>query len=211
MDIEIACRLTIAAIMLVGASIAIPFRRRADRVGGRVPRRADGPGFLTALVVIAVPMMLMPLCFVVHPPLIHWSQLDLPTWVRLGGAPIGAAALILLYRMFSHLGLNVTTTSVPRRDAFLVTTGPYRWIRHPMYAGGLMLLIAYVLLTASWVMAVLVVVASVTIVPVRIRREEANLVTKFGNDYRDYMKRTGRCLPRLRPSAASAAPRERSV
>ena len=204
MDVEIACRLTIASIMLVGAAIAIPFRRRADRLGGRVPRRVDGPGVLAALAVITVPMMLIPVCFLIHPPWMHWSQLDLPTWVRLGGAPIGAAALILLYRMFSHLGLNVTTTSVPRRDAFLVTSGPYRWIRHPMYLGGLMLLVAYVLLTASWVMAVLVVVASVAIVPVRIRREEANLIAKFGNDYRDYMKHTGRCFPRLRPSLSAA-------
>ena len=139
MTVEIACRLTIAAIMLVGISIAVPFRRRADRVGGRVPRSADGPGFLTALVVIAVPMMLMPLCFVVHPPWMHWSQLDLPTWVRLGGAPLGAAALILLYHMFSHLGLNVTTTSVPRPDAFLVTTGPedYFSVRQGLEAKGI--------------------------------------------------------------------------
>ena len=140
-----------------------------------------------------------------------WSLALAATLSLLLTGPVGAAALILLYQMFSHLGLNVTTTSVPRRDATLVTTGPYRWIRHPMMAGGLMLLVAYVLLTASWVLAVLVVVASVTIVPVRIRREEANLVAKFGDDYRNYMKHTGRCLPRLRSSAVSASQRGRSV
>ena len=73
-----------------------------------------------------------------------------------------------------------------------------------MYTAGLMLLISYVLLTASWVMALLVVVVSVTIVPVRIRREEANLIAKFGDDYRDYRMRTGRCLPRLRPTLSAA-------
>jgi protein-S-isoprenylcysteine O-methyltransferase Ste14 len=97
--------------------------------------------------------------------------------------------------MFRHLGLNVTSTSMPRATATLVTTGPYRWVRHPMYSAALVLLVAATLLTANWVVAAGGTVA-IALLVARSRVEEQRLVEKFGEAYREYQRSTGRFLPR---------------
>jgi protein-S-isoprenylcysteine O-methyltransferase Ste14 len=80
-------------------------------------------------------------------------------------------------------------------DHELVTTGPYRWIRNPLYTAGALLLFGLGLVSASWVLGG---VAVLTIVAMRWRltTEEAQLESRFGQKYRDYVARTGRFLPR---------------
>ena len=91
----------------------------------------------------------------------------------------------------------MTATSATRTDHELVTAGPYRWIRHPLYTAGFGFWTGIVLLTGSWLLAVLFVP-----VVLGLRRrtvlEEARLVEEFGDDYRAYAARTGRYLPRRR-------------
>jgi protein-S-isoprenylcysteine O-methyltransferase Ste14 len=90
----------------------------------------------------------------------------------------------------------VTSTSMPRSQASLVTTGPYRWIRHPMYSAALILVMAASLLTANLVV-VIGGLAMFALLAARSRIEEQRLIAKFGEAYRGYQGRTGRFLPRL--------------
>ncbi len=78
-----------------------------------------------------------------------------------------------------------------------MTTGPYRWIRHPMYSFGAILFAAYFLLTANWFIG-LASGVSFALLAIRTREEEANLIKRFGDDYRAYRERAGRVLPRPR-------------
>jgi protein-S-isoprenylcysteine O-methyltransferase Ste14 len=84
---------------------------------------------------------------------------------------------------------------MPRTNATLVTSGPYRWMRHPMYTAALVLVIATTFLTASAIVGIGGVVMF-ALLAARSRIEERRLVEKFGDAYRDYQKRTGRFLPR---------------
>ena len=77
-----------------------------------------------------------------------------------------------------------------------MTSGPYRWVRHPMYIGGTLLFSSFVLLTASWLIALCVVIA-LSMLMMRSRLEEQRLIDKFGDAYRDYQNQTPRFLPRL--------------
>ena len=80
-------------------------------------------------------------------------------------------------------------------DHFVWRGGPYRWLRHPAYAGTLISYLGYGLAIGSWVGA-LVWVALVLLAYIpRIRVEEAELTRALGDSYRDYSRSTARLVP----------------
>jgi protein-S-isoprenylcysteine O-methyltransferase len=75
--------------------------------------------------------------------------------------------------------------------------GPYRWLRHPAYAGTLITYFGYGLAIGSWVGAlVFAAVVAAAYVP-RIRVEEAELTRALGDSYRAYARETARLVPGL--------------
>jgi protein-S-isoprenylcysteine O-methyltransferase Ste14 len=98
--------------------------------------------------------------------------------------------------MFRSLGNNITDTVATRRNHSLVTSGPYRWIRHPLYTFAAFTYLNLSLLMASWVTGLMIVVAF-GLLAMRTPKEEAKLVERFGEAYLDYINHTGRFLPRL--------------
>jgi protein-S-isoprenylcysteine O-methyltransferase Ste14 len=83
---------------------------------------------------------------------------------------------------------------MPRRDARLVTTGPYRWVRHPMYSAALILALAASSLTANGIVTVGGVLMF-GLLAARSGLEERRLIEKFGDNYRHYQRRTRRFIP----------------
>jgi protein-S-isoprenylcysteine O-methyltransferase Ste14 len=110
---------------------------------------------------------------------------------------LGVATPALVIWTFRTLGHNLTDTVVTRRDATLVTNGPYRWVRHPFYLAFAIGVIANTLVTANAFLAIFGTAAFLMIVA-RTSIEERKLIERFGDSYRDYMQHTGRFLPRLR-------------
>jgi protein-S-isoprenylcysteine O-methyltransferase Ste14 len=94
------------------------------------------------------------------------------------------------------LGHNLTDTVVVRRNATFVSSGPYRYVRHPFYCGAAILLAGMVLLTANAVPA-LTAVFVLAMLAARTPREEARLIERFGDEYRRYQATTGRFFPRI--------------
>jgi protein-S-isoprenylcysteine O-methyltransferase Ste14 len=134
--------------------------------------------------------------FLIDPISMAWAAIPLPSWARWIGVGLGVAAAGLIIWTFRTLGPNLTDTVVTRRDATLVTHGPYRWVRHPFYLAFAIAVIANTLVTANAFLAIFGTAAFLMIVA-RTTIEERKLIERFGNDYRDYMRRTGRFLPRL--------------
>ena len=116
-DTETACRIALGVIFFVTAAVGIPHRLRADRAGGRVSTQVDPPWFWGLMSVFAPLIALTCLLFVIQPRWVDFAQIDAPRWLRLSGIPVGATGVILFGWMFRHLGLNVTSTSMPRGDA----------------------------------------------------------------------------------------------
>lgn len=158
--------------------------------------REDPAWFWILMSIVGPPVVLTCIAFLVQPRWIDFARLDLPAWLRLMGVPIGVAGLALFSWMFRHLGLNVTSTSVPRANATLVTSGPYRLMRHPMYSAALLLGAAATLLIANSVM-LMGGIAMFVLLAARSRVEEQRLVEKFGEAYRIYQRGTGRFVPRV--------------
>jgi protein-S-isoprenylcysteine O-methyltransferase Ste14 len=83
-----------------------------------------------------------------------------------------------------------------RQSHRLITSGPYRHIRHPMYSALTLCFLSLAFVSAAWPLLILVL----GIVPFFYRvtiKEEEMLIGQFGDEYREYRKRTGRFVPRL--------------
>jgi len=78
----------------------------------------------------------------------------------------------------------------------LVTGGPYRHCRNPMYLGHLIFLAGLALALRSW-LAAAVLAIHVVWFDRRVREDEARLAALFGDPYRDYMTRVKRWIPGL--------------
>lgn len=186
-------------VLVAGLAILIPiaaFHRIQAHTGEKLDRRQEGPFILFTLRPLGFLMMAGVIAYVVNPSSMAWSSLDLAPWLRWSGAGIGVAAAALLTWALRNLGGNLTDTVVTRRDHTLVTTGPYRWIRHPFYTAVALAVLANGLVAANWFLLLTGGLAFV-LLAVRSRREEENLVARFGDRYRDYVRDTGRFLPWL--------------
>jgi len=101
------------------------------------------------------------------------------------------------------LGGSLTPLPRPRDDSVLVVTGPYRWVRHPIYS-------ALVLAALGWgvfwkdPVALVLVAALVVVFGFKTRLEERWLVLRYP-DYPEYRTRTGRLFPRLLPGSRRPA------
>ncbi len=188
-------RWILLVVVVIGLTISIYFRRKADRAGGSVNCRGDAGWIRLLLTISGVTGFGGLLMYLVNPAWMGWSQIGLPDWVRLPGGALGLIAVALFFWVFRSLGDNVTPTAQTRTNHTLVTGGPYRWVRHPMYFSGLLLFGGYVLLTDSWFILLTCGVAFGALF-VRTSQEEANLTQRFGDEYREYARETGRFLPR---------------
>jgi protein-S-isoprenylcysteine O-methyltransferase Ste14 len=115
--------------------------------------------------------------------------------------PIGVAFMVvaiwLFWRSHADLGLNWSPTLEIRKDHQLVTGGVYRRIRHPMYASIILFSTAQALLLPNWLAGFSALVPFALLYFIRTPREEQMMCNIFGDEYRTYMQRTRRLIPRL--------------
>jgi protein-S-isoprenylcysteine O-methyltransferase Ste14 len=76
----------------------------------------------------------------------------------------------------------------------LVTTGPYRWVRHPSYAGAILGFLGWALVFRS-ILGLVLLAPAWLLLQERIRAEEALLASEFGEAYAAYRARTWRLIP----------------
>jgi protein-S-isoprenylcysteine O-methyltransferase Ste14 len=194
---ENSFRIATALILFIGVGISSYYRRKADRDSGeRISRKVDGTAFMNLIKIGGLLLWLSPLVYLINPAWMAWSKIGLPEWVRWLGAAIGFLCTLGIYWLFSSIGTGITPTSATRREHKLVTNGPYRWVRHPLYTVGSAMFMALGLMADNWFIIALAILAFIAMAR-RTPKEEANLIEKFGDEYRDYMKRTGRYLPKL--------------
>ena len=190
-------RILAALVLFTGVGISSYFRRKADRESGEtISRKADGTVFMTIIRIGGLVLWLSPLVYLLNPAWMAWSKIGLPEWVRWLGVGIGILCMFGIYWLFSSFGTGITPTSATRAEHQLVTSGPYRWVRHPLYTVGSSMFIAFGMMADNWFIALLGILAFLGM-EARTPKEEANLIEKFGDEYREYMKRTGRFLPKL--------------
>ena len=194
-------------VLIIGSVILFPIgayhRIRSQWTPDPLDRRQEGIFILVTLRLVGLAGTGGFLAYLINPRWVGWSSVPLPEWLRWTGVGIGALAGGLLVWALGNLGKNLTDTVVTRKEHALVTTGPYRWVRHPFYVAAALAFTANSLATANWFIA-LCGVLGFTLIVLRTDKEEAKLIERFGDEYRSYATRTGRFIPRR--SRGNAAP-----
>ncbi|GEM_PF-1408381 len=135
--------------------------------------------------------------YLAWPEWIAWGQGDPPAWLRASGATVCVAALAFLRWADHTLGENLSVALEIKPHHRLVTEGPYRYVRHPIYGAGLIFVVGLALVSAHLVPACGLVGGMVLLVTWRIPREEALLRRAFGEQYVAYSRETPRLIPRI--------------
>lgn len=127
--------------------------------------------------------------------IIAWPIFDQPPgrgqWLAISILGVIVGLYTLAHNKLGNFGIYPE----PIPDAVLVTTGPYRWIRHPMYTSLILFMLGIALYRHAWPNYVGLVVL-IGALWGKMHREEAHLRLQF-EDYSDYVKRTHRLLPRI--------------
>ena len=103
----------------------------------------------------------------------------------------------LLHRTHVDLGKLWSSTVEPESKQMLVNDGVYKRVRHPMYSAHVLWGIAQILLLPNLIAGPLALALIFAVICLRIPREEQAMLEEFGDEYRRYIKTTGRILPKF--------------
>jgi protein-S-isoprenylcysteine O-methyltransferase Ste14 len=119
-----------------------------------------------------------------------WSPTPL---MRAAGSAFMGAGVVVGFWSAAYLGRGLTPSPLPNGATGLVTKGPYRFVRHPMYTSVILLGIGIAIRSGSWIVTV-ALVGLILLFAVKSRWEEMHLADTFPG-YERYMGTTGRFLP----------------
>ena len=197
MDIEIVSKVILIVVYSLFSIIRIEYYRRTKKAGYKtvIEERKKYPIWLSIFICYTVFTFFV---YILFPQALVWAKVPLPPWLRLAGAFIAVLALVWFIWIHRSLGNNLSVRLKIKDSQELVTDGPYRWIRHPMYTAFFILHVAAFLLTANWFIGLTWMSGLTAIIFLRVKREEAMLLSAFGSEYRSYMENTGRFVPIIR-------------
>lgn len=137
------------------------------------------------------------LIYAVNPDWLARASLPFPAWLRWAGVGVALLGFGLLQWAQNTLGRNWSDTPRMIKEQALVTSGPYQFIRHPIYTAFLLILGSLLLISSNWLIGLAWIGMAALELTSRIGFEEKLMLEYFGDHYRAYMERTGRLLPRI--------------
>jgi protein-S-isoprenylcysteine O-methyltransferase Ste14 len=164
--------------------------RRTDKV------RVVGRGLERLLLAISTcGLGIVPALFV-FTDVLKFADYTVQFWQPWMGALTFALSLWMFRQTHSQLGRNWSVTLEVRANHSLVTEGIYAYVRHPMYTAFWLWALAEAVLLPNWMAGFSGITGFGTLYLFRVGREEKMLLETFGDEYRRYMSRTRRIIPR---------------
>ncbi len=194
---EVGFRVTLSFLYLLVVLIRSYYMRRGSESAQTISRTREERLTMPLLASINLLGTGAGLVHVFAPQRMKWATLPVPAWSRWVGVGLGVASLPLFAWTHHALGKNWSLALVTKEEHTLVSSGPYRWVRHPMYTVISLQGLAFFLLSANWVIGISGLGTSILCVA-RVGDEEGLMIEEFGDQYRAYMRRTGMFLPRMR-------------
>jgi protein-S-isoprenylcysteine O-methyltransferase Ste14 len=197
MEMEYPFHTAFLLTLLIVVAIRMYYSGYADAVSG-VKQNTAGEGLFRIIrPLLGIPVGLSFLAYAIWPPLMQWSQFVLAPEYRWLGAIPAALGIALLFWVQKHLSHNFTGTVQIRPQGHVVKTGPYAYVRHPMYWSFLLIGLGNMLLTANWFIGIGYFLIIFFVMFSRVAIEEKALLDAYGEEYSEYTKHTGKFFPRL--------------
>lgn len=204
MNNDLIFRLILAILFVLVVGTRRYFEQKAAKTAKEALKQDMDSRALIALQSLLLTLSnLAMIAHLINPSWMAWSSLTLSEWARWIGTALGMVGTAILVWAHRILGKNFFGGMKIRQGHQLITSGPYRWVRHPMYTAFILLGLAWFLLSGSWMIAGFWLAATVLVIVTRLNEEERMMLRQFGDAYRIYEQQTGRFLPRLGSRAKS--------
>ena len=159
--------------------------------------KKEGKTTFVLRIVLFLLLLTFLILYSIYPPFMTSLHLDLPIWLRWVGTALAFIGVIFWIYSQSILGKYWTPQLQIQNKHRLITSGPYRVIRHPIYTAMFIWVIGLALFTANMVFALLALLTIIGLI-LRVPKEEKMMIGQFGDEYRKYIQITGRFFPKFR-------------
>jgi protein-S-isoprenylcysteine O-methyltransferase Ste14 len=192
-------KLAFITSFVIAATVAGMTARRATRHHGQALNQLahEVRGLLIVRALLGLVFYSALIAWLVWPTRVSWSYLPVPTSLRWVATSLLLPVLAFFAWGLRTLGTNYRGGVGLYANHDLVTTGPYRRIRHPIYVAFILIMLLTLLLSANWVLGLSGLVLVSSIAAARIPVEEAELRERFGDSWDAYRRRVGGLFPRL--------------
>lgn len=198
MNTGLIFRILILLVLVLTFFISATYRKRAREEGEFIRRQEEGWPVLILRMAFALPLLVALLLNIFFPPLLAWSKYKLPLFIQIIGALIAVFCVPWILWVFRSIGKNISETILIKQDHELITSGPYRWVRHPLYSGALLLLFSISLVFEDWIIFGYSLAGLIAFRLLVIPAEEQELLNAFGEEYECYQSSTGVLMPWIR-------------
>lgn len=158
------------------------------------PLQNESKESFTLLSLFGMVLLVALIIYVFYPSMFPWMQLPLGAIVRWIGVIIGIICVPFIGWILRSLGESFSKTLTIQKDHKLVTTGPYSRVRHPIYSVHTFWFLSFFLISTNLLFGICWILWLAYVI-VRVPQEEKMLIEQFGEEYEEYMKRTGSLFP----------------
>jgi protein-S-isoprenylcysteine O-methyltransferase Ste14 len=202
MTSELAYRLAFFVLLLALLAMRVYFAVKARRAGGRITpdqqavQREGGWIVFIIRLVLFFGLIAFLVMYFLGAAWMEAFSIPLPGWLRWFGFILGLFSVAFWTWTQIQLDTQWSAQLQLKEDHHLVTTGPYAYIRHPLYLAMMGWAVSVSLLTANWIF---VAVSALTVFGIvsRVPKEEQMMIEAFGDEYKAYMQRSGRFFPKF--------------
>lgn len=156
----------------------------------------EGKIFITVRSFLSLIMLLGIIVYGINPTWLSFFAFSLPVWLRYTAFVLAVIMLPLLGWAHCCLGRQYSPDLNLQEGHKIIMSGPYQFVRHPMYTILIIYMVCVSLLAANLLILIPHLIA-IFLLLLRLDNEETMLLQEFGDDYREYMFKTGRLLPKL--------------
>ena len=191
---------TVWAYWLGVGMMIVRARRKTRHLAGLVPEQRLERFMWIVWVPLVAAWIVFPYLALVRthapfalPPFAH--ETPVYAWLRWIAAICAVICLLLTSLVWSRMGTRWRMAVSLEGEQELITDGPFRFVRHPIYALSMLLMLCSAIVVPNAPM-IAVALVHLVLLQLKARNEEAHLLAKHGEAYRAYLARTGRFFPR---------------
>lgn len=133
----------------------------------------------------------------IYPPFMNLIHVDFPIWLRWLGTLFAFIGVVLWIYSQAMLDKYWSPQLQVQNEHKIITSGPYRVIRHPIYTSMFIWVIGLAIFTANIGFALIALLTIIGLI-LRVPKEEKMMIEHFGDEYKKYMQITGSIFPRFR-------------